>query len=257
MNAPSSETMISWTDLPSKADLLLFLKGENILVVDITDESSADRLEWLEACSFEFDVRSLHKSKYLEPPYPIQSADILIVSGSKPAAVARVIRQYEREFEGRPKIAVVKDSSPAERTEILNSGFDSVFDPQKERPETLLAGLVSIIRRYGFTRRAAVDSMNINTALHMISYKDRLNRREALILDALLTAPDRIVKSEDLQSILSISHDPISNNQLKVLITYARRKLRPGVQIVNLTRLGRGPGAYKLLTSDIPLPPFD
>lgn len=242
--------MFTWPDYANKSDLLSYLSSNSILLIDIGDQTSERRIEWFESSDLPFQLLRIESLKEFDAHLPMKAPGILVISSFSAIRASRFIANFGADFQGRPKIFLTIDSSPRARSLALRAGFDAVFDTEKDSDILAISNLIAIKRRYGFAESALVQSVGETDALNAISYIDKLSRRQAIILKALLDSPGQLVSMTTLQTELSLSDEPISENQLKVLITQTRKKLRPGALIINSSRLGKGRGAYCLITCD-------
>ncbi len=174
-------------------------------------------------------------------------SDIFIICTYSPKKLQTFIKRNARRFDGRPKLALTCATSPNIRAGLFNNGFDGVFDINTDSYDLLLSNLIAIQRRYDFSNKFALGFFRAPDSVQSVAYIDQLNRRQVLILKALLDSSDKSASAEELKKVLSVTGTPISDNQLKVLMTQTRKRLRPGFQIINSFRLGNRRGYYQLI----------
>ena len=156
----------------------------------------------------------------------------VFVVGTDPARVRKFLRTYRPLFMRKAKIALVKESRPRSRAQMLNTGFDDVFDLDTHPLEASVR-LDAILGRVAHSHAAETFDDVLKT--HMRFYADtKLLEREVRIL-ALLIAnrgmPVRKHLPDRFNQVAATS--PSRPSPLQVLISGLRGKLKPNFRIVS------------------------
>lgn len=161
--------------------------------------------------------------------------DILLMAGPEPERLTTLLRCYLPVLGLLPKIAALERSTPHERTQLLNAGFDDVFtagEPVQEARSRLTA----IWRRYRLRGVSLPPSRKGGASIDQVpGWSDEpLSRREASILKSLFAKSPSPVPITELQSGLSFARS-IKTTSLRVQICTLRKKLKDGVHIQKMT----------------------
>lgn len=156
---------------------------------------------------------------------------VIIVAGSDAVRMRKFMRIYRPLLKSKAKIALLRDARPRVRAQILNVGFDDVFDIGTPAAEGT-ARLEAILGRMG--QRQTDDLLQEVRELHLQHYVAApLLGREARVLSLLVAANGSPVRTQRLTATGRSAHRPISLKSLQVLISGLRAKLRPSVRITS------------------------
>lgn len=165
---------------------------------------------------------------------------VIIVVGSDAVRIRKFMRIYRPLLKGKAKIALLRDARPRTRAQILNVGFDDVFDIGTPIIEGK-ARLAAILGR--LTQRQTDELLQEVRELHLQHYTiTPLLGREARILALLAAAKGSPVRVQKLVATGRSANRPISLKSLQVLISGLRSKLKPSVRIAS-----HGSSGYALL----------
>lgn len=156
---------------------------------------------------------------------------VIFVVGSDPVRIRKFMRIYRPLLKGKAKIALLRDARPRVRAQILNVGFDDVFDVGMSTPEGQ-ARIEAILARMG--QRQNDELLREVRELHLQHYVvTPLLGREAKILSLLVAARGSPVRNQRLAATGRSVHRPISPKSLQVLISGLRAKLKPSIRITS------------------------
>lgn len=156
---------------------------------------------------------------------------VLFVVGSDAVRIRKFMRIYRPLLKDKAKIAFLRDTRPRARAQILNVGFDDVFDLETTRAEAE-ARLEAILGR--LAQRNTDELLHEVIDLHLQHYVVApLLGRESRILSLLITARGSPVRTQRLAATGRSAHRPISPKSLQVLISGLRAKLKPNVRITS------------------------
>jgi DNA-binding response OmpR family regulator len=249
MNELFLNNLITWTeDRPKKVQLASLVKSMNVVVIDINDQNSTQRIEWLRNSEIEFQLIELDPFEFAEFSFDFQKFSIVVISSDIMKRANVFIKRFSHKLRYNTKVNISSNTNPKDRAAILNAGFDTIVDISSDIDIEVMARIIAIQRRYGLTQQAVVEEVAATDTLASLTYMAQLNRRHTIIIETMIAEKNGIVKTEELKRILSLNHEPISENQVKVLVSQTRRRLRPGVRIVSLRKVGGVGGAYQLLT---------
>jgi DNA-binding response OmpR family regulator len=158
--------------------------------------------------------------------------DVLVVSGYDVPRSMKFLKENYAAVRSMPKIALVEESRATKRAKLLLAGYDDVFDISRMRVEEGIARICAMRARFAKAQASIEEVENTSRTLAQVAYVQRLSKRERMILLELISAPNRFCSYELLRSLISEWGEEISNNNLKVIISNMRAKLKPGVAVV-------------------------
>jgi len=163
----------------------------------------------------------------------------LFVIGSDPVRIRKLMRIYRPLLKMKAKIVIMREVRPSVKAQLLNAGFDDVFD--REMPVAEAAARVrAVLGRIAQSQQSKV--VEEVRDLHLQHFtREPLLGREARVLSMLVAARGSPVRSSQLAISGRSTHRPISTKSLQVLISGLRSKLRPNLRIVS-----QGPAGYSL-----------
>lgn len=138
------------------------------------------------------------------------------------------------------KIAVMAHSSPSKRARVIRAGYDDVFDIFRCSQEEAAARLAVIRKRYEMAADKNAQQYYKDQKLLKVCYLDKISSRERKILEFLMEKNSCTYYR--LQVEISDFVQEMSLENLKVVISNLRKKLKPGAAIV--ARRGEG---YELI----------
>lgn len=156
--------------------------------------------------------------------------DVLIIAGNDTKRIKRLLRYYAPALALKPKIALARTSSPAERAALLRAGFDDVFDTRMPLPEAQ-ARMQTLVQRYEIARldngapRGGVATNDQDQ--HFIQVP---SGRERAVFELLLAAKGSAVPGRSLARALGQA-EPLKPATIKVIVSALRKKLRQGAEI--------------------------
>lgn len=163
----------------------------------------------------------------------------LFVIGSDPVRIRKLMRIYRPVLKTKAKIVIMREVRPGVTAQLLNAGFDDVFD--REMPIAEAAARVrAVLGRIAQSQQSkVVEEVRDLHLQHFI--REPLLGREARVLSMLVAARGSPVRSSQLAISGRSTHRPISTKSLQVLISGLRSKLHPNLRIVS-----QGPAGYSL-----------
>lgn len=161
--------------------------------------------------------------------------DILLIAGPAPERLTTLLRCYLPVLGLLPKIAALEKSTPRDRTQLLNAGFDDVFTAGMPVQEAR-SRLTAIWRRYRLRGVSLPPSVTGCASIDQVPAlsKGSLTKREANILKSLFAKSPAPVAITELQTGLSFARS-IKTTSLRVQISNLRKKLKDGVHIQKMT----------------------
>lgn len=226
------------------------LASLRITVISIADRYEALRLEWLasQAISYyEYKFKTGDDDKISEY---IDGSHVVIFSGNDPHHLKKIIKKYKYKLDRSIAICVTNKMIPHHRAMLLVEGFDDVIDISKVQRDEFIARCGAMQMRAEMAYKLKAEKLETEIRLNAIADDKKLNRRHKIILTSLLSSKNNTVSYELLREKLSMTHEPISLIQMKVLVCQTRKALRPGVQIASLAWLRLPGSGYKLLIND-------
>lgn len=197
-------------------------------VAVIGDVSAQGTLSWLQFIAPNQKICTVSESYVGAITSAREEYDILIAVGNDMRRLQRLIRLYQPALTKKPKIAILIGGMPSDRSKLLNSGYDDVFDQRTPVPEAQ-ARLLTHHRRYQFTNgeRGAPDATSFDAS----QWCDApLTARQQEILCALVRSSPAPVLTYHLRKSQSGKRE-LTNSSVRVLISTIRSKLKSGITI--------------------------
>lgn len=206
--------------------------------LSMNDSSQTDRDEWMQQTFpqvqvFPFSLTSTSGISRAKTDY-----EVIAVGGSDVPRAIKFLKDNYAAVRSLIKIAVLHDSRATKRAKLLLAGYDDVFDVSKLRREEARARILSMRSRYATAQETVDREVNTSATLASIAHVGRLGKRERMILLELIAAPSHFCSYGLLQATISDWGDEISANNLKVIISNLRKKLRTGCAILSRTNAG-------------------
>lgn len=163
----------------------------------------------------------------------------IFIVGNDAARIRKFMRFYRPVLKHKARIVLIRATRPRVRAQLLNAGFDEVFEPDMPVPEAT-ARVRAILTRLALNQQSKVaDDVR---DLHLQHFaRAPLLGREARVLAMLVAAQGSPVRSQQLATSSKSTHRPIGTKSLQVLISGLRGKLKHNLQIVS-----HGPSGYSL-----------
>jgi len=226
------------------------LAGLRIAVISIADKYEALRLEWLASQKISYDKYQFKIDNECEIFDNLYGAHVAIFSGNDAAFIERIFKKFDGRLNHSVTICITNKMTPHHRAMLLMAGFDDVVDITKVQRDEFVARCSAMQMRAEMAYSLQAEKLETELRLNAIADERKLNRRHKIILTRLLSSKNNTVGYELLHEELSLTHEPISLIQMKVLVCQARKALRPGVQIASLAWLRLPGSGYKLLIND-------
>ncbi|MBU6268900.1 MAG: winged helix-turn-helix domain-containing protein [Sphingomonadales bacterium] len=206
------------------------------------DTGSDNRTQWMrQVFQFHEDFAySPDETAFLSSA--LSGFDVLVIGGNDVRRIGPLHRRNRALLQNRMTVCLMKGSTPQRRAQLLYSGFDDVMDVEKTTPSEGIARFRAMLSRLHLQRAKAAAVVRASELLAPACRVELLTPKETRMLSALMERPGRPVSSVRLQAEASRNHHPITDLNLKVSISYLRRKLLPGVRILNTSE-----GGYVLL----------
>lgn len=202
--------------------------------VSMGDSDAPSRLAWLSEVFL-----SLEKKPYISGDLRYLSAaqsgfDVLLIGGNDTRRIASLVRRNFPILGNKLLIALTRGSTPQRRAQLLNSGYDDVFDIDRTVPIEAIARLKAMRARQISVQLRDRAAQTRNVRLAMVC-KDvlSLSPRQRQILSLLIERPGTPISLPRLQTECSRTHEPISRKNVQVVVCQIRRKLRCAFKIVH------------------------
>jgi DNA-binding response OmpR family regulator len=203
----------------------------NVNYLSMNDSSQDRRDEWVNNCfkilkKYRFSIDATSAISRAQNDY-----DVLVIGGLDTNRISKFIKANIDALRSIPKIAVVDDIHPSKRAKLLMAGYDDIWDIERMLIEEASARIVAISSRYAQAEAANSRENETTLALNQVAIVKSLSERERTILLELIRSPNRFCSYARLQSLVSDYGADITTNNLKVIISNLRKKLRPGIAV--------------------------
>lgn len=226
----------------SPAEVIETIDDENEIRANyatMSDGSQALRDAWVEKCfpklrAFPFNPDGSNVVSRAECVY-----DAILVGGPDIPRAIKFLKNFETITQSVMKIAILNNSNASKRAKLLNAGFDDVFDISKISIKEAQARALSMHARYEAARISLNVENSLNYEISKISDVHLMSKREKYIVESFLNSHNFYISYERLQQIIFnyrdntyFSHDDkITFNNLKVIVSNLRRKLKQNVKL--------------------------
>lgn len=204
------------------------IKNVSIRVAAIGDAKKQGALGWLHFVAPNQETCTVSESYVADITGARKEYDILVAVGPDMRRLQRLLRLYQPALTKKPKIAVLIGGMPSDRSKLLISGYDDVFDQRMPAPE-VQARLLAHYRRYRIAsgRAAARGQQHMDVSQWCAA---PLTAREQEILACLIERAPEAVRTYHLRKSQSGKRE-LANSSLRVLISTIRSKLMAGITI--------------------------
>ncbi|WP_197274326.1 winged helix-turn-helix domain-containing protein [Novosphingobium sp. AAP93] len=175
------------------------------------------------------------------------------MSGNDAARVAKFAKTNFALIGSRPRVALVSFWDPRRRTQVLNAGFDDVLDCSRLNPMEGVLRLSALWRRHQLTAQAQTERVEaLRILAEFTKLETSLTASEARVLSKLSENVGKCASYIKLCGVASNSHESISFNHLKVIVSGLRKKLADEFEIRSVNSYGYS--LYPKNSSDFTIP---
>lgn len=206
-------------------------------IVFLRDKALDERMAWLTEI-----YGNLAQFRYFEhSTIAFSSARedycVFIAHGEDPLRLGKILRRNRPILASRIKVALMAQSLPQDRAQLLNAGYDLVVDTRMA-PAEFVARIASIhTRQFRHAPRIVGPLNDLRVVLRRFVAPDvpmeSLSNRELLLLARLAARKGLSVHASELAKSAEGHHTELTRKSLCVAISRLRRKLDPGYEIVS------------------------
>ena len=224
-----------WTGLGASGDISSWLGSERsprLRYLTLNDPTRPIRDAWMAVVfgDVEQHAYSDNGTSYLS--VAATGFDGLVAGGNDVRRLGRIVRGGNALLARRIKIALVSNGNTQRRAQLINAGFDDVFDADRTHPHEAQSRVVAIWRRYLMRFERERIEFHNEALLARVCNPHSLTNRERRLLLLLLSSDQNFATYSVIKREISNYHEDISDAYLKVIVCVVRRKLMPGVRIV-------------------------
>lgn len=206
-------------------------------IVFIRDRCLDERQAWLRDLYGETE-----QYRYFENQTDIFSAaresyDVFVAHAEDPARLGKVLRRNRAILTSKIKVAVMAQSTPLDRAQLLNTGFDLVVDCRMH-PTEYIARIAAIrvrMYRHALSVMGPLDDLRIVLRKYVAEeiHMDTIKNRELLLLSRLAARKNMPVHASELQKSAVGQVRELTRKSLCVAISRLRPKIAPQFKIVS------------------------
>lgn len=206
-------------------------------IVFIRDRCLDERQAWLRDLYGETE-----QYRYFENQTDIFSAaregyDVFVAHAEDPVRLGKLLRRNRAILTSKIKVAVMAQSTPLDRAQLLNAGFDLVVDCRMHRTEYIarIAAIRVRMYRHALSVMGPLDDLRIVLRKYVAEeiQMDTIRNRELLLLSRLAARKNLPVHASELQKSAVGQVRELTRKSLCVAISRLRRKIAPQFQIVS------------------------
>ena len=165
--------------------------------------------------------------------------DVFVLGGSDIRRMCKILRSNASLLRSKVLICICDGSNATKRAQLMNAGFDDVFDPRRTPATEAIARIKAIWNRYQQAITAERARLHENAIIHQAFGHAKLSPRERRIALELLSNLNRPVSYVALRALVSEGYwETITFENLKVVISNLRKKLKEGCTIKSHFNLG-------------------
>lgn len=157
--------------------------------------------------------------------------DVIIIGGDDIRRVNKILKMNQAIINRRLKISVMARSNAQRRAQVLSAGFDDVMDIVRVAPPEAVARISSMWMRYQARFFNENREKILNSRIEKFADLRDLSPRERKIMAAFVENDRNCISYFSLRQLSSEGYDIITYENLKVIISKLRRKLRKNVNI--------------------------
>lgn len=206
-------------------------------IVFIRDRCLEERQAWLRDL-----YGDIMQYRYFESQTDIFSAaresyDVFIAHAEDPVRLGKLLRRNRAILTSKIKVAVMAQSTPTDRAQLLNAGFDLVVDCRMHRTEYIARVAAIHIRNYRHALSVIGPLDDLRVVLRKYVAEDipmeAMSNRELLLLARLAARKNKSVHATELQKSAVGQVRELTRKSLCVALSRLRRKISRQYQIVS------------------------
>ncbi len=200
--------------------------------ININDGGCVSRRDWIDKSLkkyFEYDFNM--RPDIIMSKYPMDY-NVIIFSGEDTRRIADFMKHNSQMMVNKVKICICLKSGPKSRAKLILSGFDDVIDITRTHPCEFKARLCAIWSRYRQVIESRQQEFELDSMLSRVSHKAKLTPKQSAVLTYLLRSSRFVASYESLRAVASSDYNPITMENLKVIVSGIRKLLKPGCSII-------------------------
>lgn len=206
-------------------------------IVFLRDKAFEERTAWLEQLYGQHEQFRYFEHSTVAFSSAREDYHVFIAHGEDPVRLGKVLRRNRPILASKIKVALMGQSLPQDRAQLLNAGYDLVVDTRMAAEE-FIARLASIhTRHFRHAPRIIGPLHDLRIVLRRFIAPhvpmESLSNRELLLLARLAARKGLSVHSSELAKSAEGHHTELTRKSLCVAMSRLRRKLDPAYQIVS------------------------
>ena len=157
----------------------------------------------------------------------------LIMHGEDNARLTGFLRRNAAFLKGKAKLCIKTRIWPEDAANLLNAGFDDVFDLKMSRDEVIARFLAIHRRRSDRIDRETLGYSGLSQEDIKVYIQKAISIREAHVLAKLVSKRGGVVSCADLARPSQRLEVPLGKKSLVVFLSKLRRKLKDGFYIIS------------------------
>lgn len=202
----------------------------SVRYLTMCDHAQAARDSWLTSSLPDTQVFAFDEDNTFPVSKAMSDFDVLAIGGNDSARMANYVSTNGPLLRSAIKIAIINQASVTKRSQLLNAGFDDVFDPEKHTANEMKARILAHQARYDLAKAAGSHRHLTGKSIDQIAFSARLTPREKVILLAILSQSEGCAII-DISTALRDAGHAGDTNVLRAMISILRKKLKPGFDI--------------------------
>jgi DNA-binding response OmpR family regulator len=232
------------SQLKNHYEILVNFPNRSFRYISIDDRSQDGRNQYLSNIIPSFDSFAFGDSSTYalsaEPHY-----DVLFIGGEDSVRIAKFIRLNAKLLAGRLTLILTARSSPSKRARLLNAGSDDVFDIDRMETTEAATRLLGHMARHEIYRQSFLNLQTQFAQIDEVVDAIKCSQREIDLVRLFIKA--NFISYAKIKIMMGDVFSPVSENNMKVIISNLRKKLKPNSSIIAKAGLG-----YALYTKKSP-----
>lgn len=201
--------------------------------IEMNDTEAEHRRSWLNKSLLHYSINDFSTRPDILLSTAKMDYDVIIFGGEDHRRIAEFMKEHSSMMVNKIKICICMKSDPKRRAKLIMLGFDDVIDIGRTHYLEFMARIFSFWKRYqdnAFSRKKDNEfQRSMTKAAHAYNLPPRLRS----VLQHLLKSPGNTATYNSLCIAASSDSNPITRENLKVIISNLRKFLRPGYRITS------------------------
>lgn len=204
-----------------------------IRYIEMQDAEAEDRRQWLDKALMHYSVNDFNTRPDILMSTAKMDYDVIIFGGEDYRRIADFMKEQLPMMVNKIKICICAKSDPKRRAKLINLGFDDVVDVRRTHPAEFIVRIFSFWKRYQNNASLRQQDNDLEKRILQVLFTNRIPPRLRSTIEHILNSPRNTATYNSLCIAVAPDSNPITKENLKVIISQLRKFLRPGYRILS------------------------